>query len=77
MSNKKKEASKSEDVKSNAKVVTTESVFDTAKAKDLKTDKNGEVEVTLIKDHGVDKKGDKLKRHPNTAQMLVDRKIAK
>ena len=35
------------------------------------------VEIELIKDHGVDKKGGKLKRHPNTADMLIEAKIAK
>lgn len=35
------------------------------------------VEIELIKDHGVHKKGDKLKRHPNTADMLIEAKIAK
>ncbi|WP_438423131.1 hypothetical protein [Aquimarina macrocephali] len=35
------------------------------------------VEITLIKDHGNDKKGTVLKRHPNTADMLILKKIAK
>ena len=61
--------SKSED----AKVVPTKSI----KSEPLKADKDGLVEVTLLKDHGVDKKDDKLLRHPNTAQVLIDRKIAK
>ena len=63
--------------KKEAQAVTTKSVFDPKKAEALKTDKNGLVEVTLLKDHGVDKKDDKLLRHPNTAQMLIDQKIAK
>ena len=33
-------------------------------------------EITLIKDHGSDKKGGVLLRHPETAQMLIDKKIA-
>ena len=58
--------------KDSAKAVTTKSVKETKEV-----DKDGLVEVELIKDHGSDKKGDKLKRHYNTAQMLIDHKIAK
>lgn len=57
--------------KKEAKAVTTKSV----KAKE--PNKDGLVEVELLKDHGSDKKGDKLLRHPNTAQVLIDHKIAK
>lgn len=35
------------------------------------------VEVTLLKDHGADKKDDVIKRHPNTADLLIERGIAK
>ena len=34
-------------------------------------------EITLIKDHGFNKKGEKLLRHPNTADMLKEAGIAK
>ncbi|WP_394749540.1 hypothetical protein [Spongiimicrobium salis] len=34
-------------------------------------------EVIYLKDHGEMKKGDKVKKHPNTAQMLRDHKIVK
>lgn len=33
-------------------------------------------EVTLVKDYGRDKKGAKLLRHPNTAKLLIAKKIA-
>lgn len=33
------------------------------------------VEAVLLKDHGYDKKGDKIKRHPNTIKMLKAKKI--
>lgn len=35
------------------------------------------VEGTLLKDHGQDKKGDVIKRHPNTMDMLRDNGIVK
>lgn len=57
--------------KKKAEAVTTKSVKTEPVLKD------GLMEINLIKDHGVNKKGDKLLRHPNTAQMLIDRKIAK
>lgn len=55
-----------------AKVVTTKSIIS-----DKKASKDGLVEVELLKDHGVGKKGDKLMKHPKMAEMLIDRKIAK
>lgn len=55
-----------------AKVTSTKSV---SKAKE--PNKDGLVEVELLKAHGADKKGAKLLKHPNTAKMLIDRKIAK
>ena len=60
--------------KKEAKAVTSESV---SESKSLEVNKDGLAEVTLVKDHGVDLKGSKLLRHPNTAQMLIDSKIAK
>ena len=35
------------------------------------------VEATLLKDHGADKKGDKISRHPNTMDMLREKGIVK
>lgn len=58
--------------KKEAKVITTESITGAKAPKD-----NGLVEVTLIKDHGNDKKGDTLLRPSDTAQMLINKKIAK
>lgn len=46
-------------------------------SKDVNRSNYALVEVTLLKDHGADKKGDVLKRHPNTADLLIERKIAK
>lgn len=66
MAKKKTEAAKE------AKAVTTKSVKTAPKVND-----DGLSEIELLKDHGANKKGEKLFRHPNTAQLLIDRKIAK
>ena len=63
-------AKKSEDKE--AKVVTTKSIMSEKKA-----DENGLVEIELLEDYGSNEKGDKLLKHPNMAEMLIDRKIAK
>ena len=58
--------------KKDAKVVTSNKISKAPKLND-----EGLQEVTLVKDHGEDKKGSKLLRHPNTAKMLIERGIAK
>lgn len=54
------------------KVVTSAKI---SKPKDVSTD--ALEEITLLKDHGFDKKGTKLMRHPNTAYLLKINGIAK
>lgn len=43
----------------------------------VKSDAEGMVNLTLLKDHGLDSKGDKIKRVKALAEMLIDKKIAK
>lgn len=71
----KKASNKTETKKADkAKVVTSDKIKSNVK-RDVSSD--ALEEVTLLKDHGNDKKGDKLMRHPNTADMLRLHKIAK
>ncbi len=65
-------AKKKAEPKKEAKTVTSKSI---SKAPVLNG--KGLREIELLKDHGVNKKGEKLLKHPNTAQMLIDAKIAK
>lgn len=58
--------------KESAKVVTSKSII-----KEPVFNDKGLQEVELLKDHGHNKKGDKLFKHPNTAAMLIERGIAK
>jgi len=61
--------------KANKNAKTSSSKKEEVKAPVLNAD--GLQEITLLKDHGVDKKGANLFKHPKTAKMLIERKIAK
>lgn len=54
------------------KVVTSKSI-----SKSAPVIVDGLQEVELLKDHGVNKKGEKVLKHPNTAELLIKAKIAK
>lgn len=68
-----KKSKKVEEIKVvDPEVVTSEKI---GKKRDVSL--NALEEITLLKDHGEHKKGEKLMRHPNTADVLRRLKIAK